>query len=156
MAATPLQRAIENLAIGDVYVVASEARHGPGFNPKDAHALEGLKSQTMHVARRSEVLETDKTDQFLLRIVIGFGVRWVREPEDGGDLEVKALIEADYVAEYLMNERLDQEAIETFALNNASYHVWPYWREFLASQSERLRMPRLILPMKQFPNNQKQ
>lgn len=147
-----LQRAIEHLAIADVYLVGCESRYSEGFNPKEPHALEGLKVQTMHVARRSEVVQIEKEEQFLLRIVLGFGVRWIRENEQA-EAEVKAFVEADYIAEYVMNGRLEQEAIDAFALKNASYHVWPYWREFLVSQSERLRMPRLILPMKQFPDN---
>src|SRR5690554_902551 len=152
-----LQQAIKHLSIADVYLVASESRHGEGFNPKAAHALEGLRVQTMHVARRSEILETEKRDQFLLRIVLGFGVRWISESEsEEGEPAIRALVEADYVAEYLMDERLEQEAIDAFALQNASYHVWPYWREYLMSQCERLRMPRLILPTRQFPDNQKQ
>lgn len=157
MADEKLQRAIDHLAISDVYLVASEARHGEEFNPKAAHALEGLKVQTMHLARRSEILETDKPDRYLLRIVLGFGVRWISESEVEKDApQIRAFVEADYVAEYLMDERLEQDAIDAFALQNASYHVWPYWREYLMSQCERLRMPRLILPTKQFPNNQKQ
>lgn len=150
-----LQQAIDHLSIADVYLVASESRHEEDFNPKDAHALEGLTVQTMHVARRSQILETDRPDQFLVRIVLGFGVRWVNE-SDEEELAVRAFVEADYVAEYLMDERLEQDAIDAFALKNASYHVWPYWREYLTSQSERLRMPRLILPMKQFPENGEQ
>jgi len=157
MADDKLQRAINHLAISDVYLVASSARHGEDFNPKAAHALEGLKVQTMHLARRSEVLETGKSNQYLLRIVLGFGVRWISESEaQADDPEIRAFVEADYVAEYLMDERLEQDAIDAFALQNASYHVWPYWREYLMSQCERLRMPRLILPTKQFPDNQKQ
>lgn len=157
MADNKLQRAINHLAISDVYLVASAARHAEDFNPKAAHALEGLKVQTMHLARRSEILETEKSDQYLLRIVLGFGVRWISESEVEEDApQIRAFVEADYVAEYLMDERLEQDAIDAFALQNASYHVWPYWREYLMSQCERLRMPRLILPTKQFPDNQKQ
>lgn len=152
-----LQRAIKHLSIADVYLIASQARHSDNFNPKTAHALEGLKVQTMHVARRSEILETENDGQFILRIVLGFGVRWIKESvAEEAEPEIKAFVEADYVAEYLMNEQLDQDAIDTFALQNASYHVWPYWREYLMSQSERLRMPRLILPTRQFPDNREQ
>lgn len=111
----------------------------------------------MHVARRSEILETESADQFILRIVLGFGGRWIKESAaEEAEPEIKAFVEADYVAEYLMNEQLDQDSIDTFALQNASYHVWPYWREYLMSQSERLRMPRLILPTRQFPDNRDQ
>lgn len=157
MTVDKLQQAIRHLSIVDVYLTASQARHGEGFSPKAAHALEGLAVQTMHLVRRSEVLETEKADQFVLRVVLGFGVRWVREEDvEGKEPDIKVLVEADYVAEYLMDERLDQEAIDAFALQNASYHVWPYWREYLMSQCERLRMPRLILPARQFPDNGKQ
>lgn len=38
-----LQRAIKHLSIADVYLIASQARHSEHFNPKAAHALEGLK-----------------------------------------------------------------------------------------------------------------
>jgi len=152
-----LQQAIKHLSIVDVYLVASQAHHSDNFNPKAAHALEGLKVQTMHVARRSEIIETENAGQFILRIVLGFGARWIKESiAEDAEPEIKAVVEADYVAEYLMSEQLDQDAIDAFALQNASYHVWPYWREYLMSQSERLRMPRLILPTRQFPDNQKQ
>lgn len=152
-----LQRAIRHLSIMDVYLTATQAHHEAGFNPKAAHAFAGLKVQTMHLVRRSEVLETkDDTERFILRVILGFGVRWIREAgSEEGSPEVRALIEADYAAEYLMDERLDQETIDVFALRNASYHVWPYWREYLMSQCERLRMPRLILPIRQFPDNGK-
>lgn len=157
MAEDKLQRAIKHLSIADVYLIASKAGHSEDFNPKAAHALEGLKVQTMHVARRSETLETETPGQFILRIVLGFGVRWIKASEsEEAEPVVRALVEADYVAEYLMDGQLDQDAIDAFALKNASYHVWPYWREYLMSQCERLRMPRLILPTKQFPDNQEQ
>lgn len=157
MADDKLQRALSHLAISDVYLVSSVAKHAEGFNPKTAHALEGLKVQTMHLARRSEVLEIEKADHYLLRIVLGFGARWISgSGAEEDEPEIRAFVEADYVAEYLMDERLEQDEIDAFALQNASYHVWPYWREYLMSQCERLRMPRLILPTKQFPDNQKQ
>lgn len=149
-----LQQAIDSLSISDVYLAASRAEHAESFYPKARDAFDGLKVQTMHIARRSEIVETDQSDQYLLRIMLGFGVRWVdEETEDAEEPLVRALIEADYVAEYVMSDLLAQEAVDAFALQNASYHVWPYWREYLASQCERLRMPKVMLPIRQFPAN---
>jgi len=157
MANHALQEAIDHLSIADVYLIGSEARHSQGFNPKDANALENLKVQSMHIVRRSELLETVEAERFVLRIVLGFGVRWIHgATADTDQPVVAAFIEADYVAEYLMDGRLGQESIDAFALHNASYHVWPYWREYLMSQCDRLRMPRLVLPTRQFPDNRDQ
>ena len=152
-----LQQAINSLSIADVYLAASRAEHAESFHPKARNAFDDLKVQTMHIARRSEIVETDQSDQYLLRIVLGFGARWVEEKtEDDEEPLVRAVIEADYIAEYIMNDLLEQEAIDAFALQNASYHVWPYWREYLTSQCERLRMPRVMLPIRQFPANRDQ
>lgn len=49
-------------------------------------------------------------------------------PEDENDPDIKAFVEADFIAEYQLTAELEQEAIDAFALKNASYHVWPYWR----------------------------
>ena len=43
-----------------------------------------------------------------------------------------------------------QDALEHFALRNASFHVWPYWREYLANQCRRMNLPPVMLPMRQF------
>lgn len=164
MSSEALERAKSRLEFLDLYVTALDARHMSGFNPKNHGALNGLKLQTMHVARQSEVLELTSETGRLLRITLGFGVRWIQEegssdgsePPDedaSGEAAVRAQVEADFVAEYLMSEELEQDAIDAFALNNASYHAWPYWRELVMNQSERLRMPRVSLPMQQFAQN---
>lgn len=155
-----LERAKAQLEFLDLYVTALDARHMKGFNPKNHGALDGLKLQTMHVARHSEVLQLTSGDGQLLRITLGFGVRWIEtggktegEEKEGEETLVKSLVEADFIVEYLMDGELDKEAIDEFALTNASYHAWPYWRELVMNQSERLRMPRVALPMKQFAQN---
>ncbi|MYL28154.1 MULTISPECIES: preprotein translocase subunit SecB [Halomonadaceae] len=152
-----LERAKAQLEFLDLYVTALDARHLNGFNPKNHGALEGLKLQTMHVARQSEVLELTSGDGQLLRITLGFGVRWIEAGSNSEDkeeeTEVKGQVEADFIVEYLMSAELDKEAIDEFALTNASYHAWPYWRELVMNQSERLRMPRVALPMRQFAQN---
>lgn len=143
-----LQQAIESLHIADVYLKATRAQSQDEFDPKFFDAQTELQVQQMHVVRRSEVIQIEGDGQ-LLRVYIRLGARWIM-PREGDEPEVKAFVEGDYIAEYQMVVPLEQAAIDEFALKNASYHVWPYWREFLSSQCERLRLPRVVLPTIQF------
>lgn len=63
---------------------------------------------------------------------------------------VRALIAATMVAEYELISDPGAAALTAFARRNASYHVWPYWREFLAAQCVRMNLPKIILPAVQF------
>ena len=142
-----LQQAIDTLVIQDVYVKSCEAQCVDDFDPKSTEVGE-LLVQQMHVVHRSELVDIDGGGT-LVRIYIRLGARWVNSKEDS-DPDIKAFVEADFIAEYQVSTELEQAAIDEFALKNASYHVWPYWREFLSVQCERLRLPRVVLPAVQF------
>lgn len=142
-----LQQAIDALVIQDVYVKSCQAQCADDFDPKSTE-LEELLVQQMHIVHRSELVDIDGDGQ-LIRIYIRLGARWVNPKEDS-DPDIKAFVEADFISEYQMTAELEQKAIDEFALKNASYHVWPYWRELLSSQCERLRLPRVVLPTVQF------
>ncbi|WP_394181395.1 hypothetical protein [Marinomonas posidonica] len=142
-----LQRAIDKLKIQDVYLKSSQAQCEDDFDPKSTE-LNELLVQQMHAVIKSEVLRIN-TDELLVRIYIRLGARWVATT-DSKEPNIKAFVEADFIAEYQMTEPLEQEAIDEFSHQNASFHVWPYWREFLSSQCERLRLPRVVLPIVQF------
>ena len=143
-----LQQAIESLQIDDVYLKATRAQCLDDFDPKFADVQTELQAQQMHAVRRSEVIQVEGDGQ-LLRVYIRLGTRWIK-PLENDEPEVKAFIEADFIAEYLITTPLEQASIDEFALKNASYHVWPYWREFLSSQCERMRLPRVVMPTKKF------
>ncbi|MEM5528244.1 preprotein translocase subunit SecB [Gammaproteobacteria bacterium AS21] len=142
-----LQKAIDTLVIQDVYVKSCQAECADHFDPKSTE-LETLVVQQMHVAQRSELVDIDGDGQ-LIRIYIRLGARWVNAKENS-DPDIKAFVEAYFIAEYKVTTELEQAAIDEFAKKNASYHVWPYWREFLSGQCERLRLPRVVLPTVQF------
>lgn len=144
-----LQQAIDNLVINDVYLKASHAQCMDGFDPKFASESEDLLIQQMHFLRKTEVVKIED-DGELLRIFMTLGVRWVVAEGDIDPPDIKAFIEGDFIAEYQINGDLEQACIDEFASKNASYHVWPYWREFLSAQCERLRLPRVVLPTVQF------
>lgn len=149
-----LQQAIDNLSINDVYLHEAQSCCNDGFDPKATDDVAELIIQQMHVVAKSELVETSGEVR-LLRVFIRLGVRWVA-PDEEDETDVKALIEADFVAEYQMSKDLEAKCIDEFSLKNASFHVWPYWREYLSSQCERMRLPRIILPVVQFNKQSEQ
>lgn len=146
-----LQKAIDSLRIHDVYLHGMESKCLDGFDPKYKPGLEQLQTQTLHQVRKSQLVETDD-GRTLLKVYVALGTRWVETLEPGEET-VKAIIEAEFVAEYGVDQALEREAISEFSLQNASYHVWPYWRELLASQCDRMRLPRVIAPTFQLASN---
>lgn len=163
---TPLQKAIECLQIRDVLMRRSQAFIADDFEPKYDSAIEDLAVQLMHVVRLGRVLEIEDGEQKrqIFQVFIDLGARWVRsvevvEGEAEGEIQeppVLAQVEATLVAEYELKEELGKEALDAFALKNASYHVWPYWREFLAGQCLRMGLPKVVVPTVQFATNHKQ
>lgn len=155
MISAELQRAIDSLAIQDVYVREQLASCFGDFDPKYAVDMERLVVQQMHLVRNSNVVEVNDEIE-LLRVFVRLGARWVDSAEKDEELSVRAVIEAEFVAEYKMSEKLEQVCIDEFCLKNASYHVWPYWRELLSNQCARMHLPRLILPTIQLAHNRHQ
>lgn len=153
MISKELQKAIDNLSIHDVYLRNILSRCEGDFDPKYYPNLEDLSVQLKHYVKESTVVELEN-DGRLLRVTIDVGVRWIDESiKDENDSEV-AVIEAEYIAEYDMKEELEKACIDEFSLKNASFHVWPYWRELLSSQCDRMHLPKVILPTVQFASNQ--
>lgn len=151
MANKNLQKAIDSLRISDIYVRNLESKSFDGFDPKHT-GLEGLVIQTKHLVTKSEIVQIDNNEK-LFRVFVEVGVKWATEDEEK-ELTPQVFIEAEYVAEYAVNGELEGECFNEFALRNVSYHVWPYWRELLTSQCDRMRLPRIMLPMTQIAHNQ--
>jgi len=153
-----LQKAIECLKINDVYLRSSEARLSDGFEPKYETDLGVLDVKFKHVVTHSNVLlleeEGESTAQ-LFRVFVELGARWLdpANHEDGDSNRLKAQIEAVMVAEYQMKEDPGKEALKEFALGNASFHIWPYWREYLTTQCMRMNLPKLVMATVQFATN---
>jgi len=163
---TPLQQAIDCLQIRDVLMRASQATLSEDFDPKYDSGVEALIIQLKHVVTQSQVLEVEDGDQTqqIFRVFVDLGARWVeagseeqgKAGETAPEPLVKAQIEATLIAEYALKEVPGKEALDAFALKNASYHVWPYWREFLSSQSQRMGLPKVVVPTVQFAHNHNQ
>lgn len=147
-----LQKAIDKLRIHDVYQRSSISQCVNGFEPKYDPDIEKLVTQTKHTVEQTQLAMIDER-QWLVRVFIELGVRLVDPSIEDEDKAVRAFIEAEFVAEYTIDEKLDQSCIDEYALKNASFHVWPYWREYLMSQCTRMHLPRLVLPTVQFAQN---
>ncbi len=159
-----LQKAIDGLRIRDVYLRSSRSYLVDDFDPKYSPEVNSLDVQFKHVVTRAEVLALKEGDADIrvFRVYIELGTRWVvlpESPSENGSGEsddeavIKAVIEATFLAEYLMENEPGQDALDAFALKNASYHVWPYWREYLMNQCMRMNMPKIVLPAVQFAAN---
>ncbi len=159
-----LQKAIDSLRIRDVYLRRSSSYLADDFDPKYSPEANALAVQFKHVVTRGEVLalKEDDADIRIFRVYINLGTRWVVFPEstseDGSgesddETDVKAVIEAIFLAEYLIENEPGKDALDAFALKNASYHIWPYWREYLMNQCMRMNLSKIALPTVQFAAN---
>lgn len=151
---------MDALAIEDVSVRSVMAEMADGYDPKFDPDAEQLDVQLKHVVSSFELVDVGNEEQSaeLLRVFIDLGVRWVRpaipdageDPDDLSDSGNRvAAIEAVLIADYSMEHNPGQDALEQFAQRNASFHVWPYWREFVSNQCLRMNLPKLVLPTRQ-------
>lgn len=156
-----LQLAIDALTIEDVSIRSVTVEMADGYDPKFDPDAEELDVQLKHVVSSFELIDVGNEEQSveLLRVFIDLGVRWVRptvaaageDPDDLSESSNKvAAIEAVLIADYSMEHNPGEDALEQFAQQNASFHVWPYWREFVSNQCLRMNLPKLVLPTRQF------
>lgn len=158
-----LQQAIDCLKIKDIYLRSSKADLADDFEPKYDPDVESLDVQFKHFVTQSSILlleeeEADKGENGiqLFRVFVTLGARWVIPPTEEdtrNDGRVRAEIEAVMMVEYLMQKDPGQDALKEFALRNASYHIWPFWREYLTTQCMRMNLPKLMLPTMQVAQN---
>lgn len=157
-----LKQAQQRLRIKDVYQVEAHAKAAQGPDPGQDSGEQDPALQTKHLVRQSVVLKPVGEEKLpdIFRVYIELGVRWksTQDPaveEDSEDNESWSEIGATYVAEYEIQQDLEPDALTMFALHNASYHVWPYFREFVASQCQRMNFPKLVMPMMRLASNRK-
>ncbi|MBN2429620.1 MAG: preprotein translocase subunit SecB [Deltaproteobacteria bacterium] len=163
-----LKAAIESLQINDVYLFKTNSWLRDDFDPKYLTDPRTIIIQHKHAVQKAEVLDlieeidTDEKNEFkIFKVFIELGSRWTanntqgEESKNDQDPDVSAQIEATYVAEYKINKQVEQDALDEFALKNASFHVWPFWREFLMSQCARMNLPKVALPTLQLAKNHK-
>lgn len=145
MISSELQKAIDTLQIQDVYLRSSQTTCDDDFDPKYVQDIETLGIQQMQFIKQTQIAEIE-SGGFLARIFVLMGNRWTQPAAENIDPKIEMTIEAEFIAEYFMSSELDQACLNEFAQKNVIVHVWPYWREFLSSQCDRLRFARLVVP----------
>lgn len=155
-----LERAKRALQFEDIYQSRADASLVDGFDPR-FETTKGYKLQFKHHVAKAAIIELEggNGDATVFRVYIDVGVRLLRKAgaKNKEDKGAVAQIEASYCIDYrLNNEELkdDAEALDAFALHNASYHLWPYWREFAMSQAMRMNLPKIALPVRLVSPNQ--
>ena len=140
------------MQIRDVYLRSVVAHCDGDFDPKYNADFESLVIQAKHHVRQSMVVELADHEN-ILRVFVELGTRWVDEKSHDEANAVKVLIEAEFIAEDTMKQMLEKASLDEFSLKNVSYHIWPYWRELLSSQCDRMHLPRAVLPTVQLAHN---
>jgi len=158
-----LQKAIECLRVSDIWQREASAQLSEyldelGDLPERHDVL------FKHVVLRSLWGKSEETEEapYVFKVQVGLGARFVESAKSSkgdGEPDIKsapmlAQIECVYVAEYLSEIDPGSDALKAFALENASYHIWPYWREYLATQCFRMNLPKVNLPLRSFASNQ--
>lgn len=161
-----LELARDALRITDVALRRARCEVTDGFDP--AHERPEIAVQLLQRVLRSEILEPDDGQSGLhrlFRVHVQLGIRWVRSDKgqrtrkpdkkaadgDGKQPEVFALVEAIFVAEYELRTEVDQACLDQFALHNAPFNIWPFWREYVVSQAQRMNLPKFVVPLRPLP-----
>lgn len=136
---TKLPLAQQRLQFEDVFQRYIQASLLDDFDPKFSVTEQSLFTQLEHNVVQSWVLSLAKEHERLdiFRVQIDVGMRFMSK---GAKQERKpvAQIEASYLVGYRVTDDTlleDKEALDEFALKSASYHLWPFWCEFVISQA---------------------
>lgn len=141
------------LVLQDVFVRKAEAHTESNFDPKYSKDQLGLQikfanSPDIEQFELSDDSNPERKIKFL-RYSVETGVRFVvAETQEASEPTVRAEITAVFSAEYAVTnqEAITDEGLSAFS-ENVTYHVWPYWREFIHSTCARFRLPGTMLPM---------
>lgn len=153
----------DSLRLHDVYLAQSTSELHDGFDPKYVFNLEDLDLQTFTFIDHHEIAGIKKHESDdeirLLRTTFSFGARWLCQPigeqpslttnetsETDDPRIVQATIEARFISEYIITQEVDKDKLDEFAETIAAVEVYPYWREFLSSQINRMHLTGVTMP----------
>lgn len=152
----------KHLTLADVYMRNASVEIDDCYEPHNEEPDE-YDHQYRHVVLGTETLMpehgTDSEVACYFRTLLQLGIRWGELQKEGGndaedDFIVLGKIEATFIAEYeLKDPKLSDECLREFSLRAPSFHVWPYWREFVASTAMRCNVPKIVMPPMQRAQN---
>nr|WP_315406228.1 hypothetical protein [uncultured Pseudomonas sp.] len=151
MSSTPSDATL-NVEFHDVYMVGSVSELAEDFNPKFDDGLGELHVESLEYIDRSErYRDVEQENRGLFRVFVVFGARWATKeaPGDVGDEiddaaeeedRILATIEGSFVVEYLISDDIDQEQLDSYALQHSITHAFPSWRDYLLGQCSKLHL----------------
>lgn len=168
---TLIDSAARALDIEAVFLRASAIRCREGFMPQFIEDDLSLIPQfrvgptgKLHIvtATHKETGDTAKTVMFYfaagVRLTDGTSGEAEEQQDDVAGDVAYVEIESEFCAQYRLHEGADEEelrpALEEFGRYNVSYHVWPYWREYVQSVCLRIGIPPIPVPMYRIPQPQ--
>lgn len=149
---TSLEEAKRKFAIQDVFLCESKVWSSRTLG---LGALVGDPSVQFKLDEGNEcaVMESDgpnDTKIYAVQYFVGTNVRLVAgqvKETDPTEDKVVAIIAATFLVRYLTDTNPSQEMLQAFN-DHAIHHVWPYWREYVESTTTRLRVPTVIIPLR--------
>jgi hypothetical protein len=131
-------RVLRSLNLVSLSLWQSEAR----FDPQIAAEVFGQGE--------SAPVDTSESAKFELQdglVVIGHSYSLVSRRKRKALLSIKA----DYVLAFQTSEEFTEEFFELFREVALPMYTWPYFREFVASMTERMDLPKLQLGLRHAP-----
>jgi len=140
-----LESAQKSLKIRSVVLRSSLVNINEDIEPSELSKVNCTTQNYRGVSRVQEAkYEDEKREWWEYSFYYSVGVRLIKEEDDVSPLvEIKAVFSAVYFADNALTE----EQIKAFSLNNAGYHVWPYWRELMQSSCTRLQIEPIEAPL---------
>lgn len=145
----------KNLEFEDLFQTQVRSFIADNFEPKYTNYTKNISIEFKHDVISSVVirLKKKKEEKLIFRVNVTVAVRYQQGSEQKGEKDFKtvAQIEATYSIDYFLknNELLKNKiALDEFALKNASHHLWPFWREFVMAQAQRMNLPHVPLPLR--------
>lgn len=169
-----LQKTQAALQIKDVRFDSYSCELLNDFDPMFDDRVDELTYQTRMQMSQFELIRVDyfdsedeqkaesKVTEFTLKVTVDLGVRLGEKgtlSRDKEEPDVLVLIQGKMSAYYsvLDNSIVEREdALEEFSSQNAPFHIWPYWREFVSSSLSRFNLRKITLPYMKKASNRDQ
>lgn len=156
--ASPGARAVAAFELEDVFVIAEQSALDRDYNPTqpmpEVAFQHRLLLQTQFLSQKR--IPTDAPDESI-QIVRYYAIgdlRLLKNPtasEESAAAEQDAIctLSVTFAADYRSSlaDLTDKAAMAAFG-KNVLFHVWPFWRERVSELASRMRLPRLMIPMR--------
>lgn len=138
-----ISEAIDALELLDVYLYSSSVAR---FQDITSDSFPENMIQQNKLSISAEFLEPEdaKDGEKIINAKVTLGYRYII---DGDEEQVLSELEACFVAKYLQNKHICEEAIEEFMKYNVIHNVWPFWREHAFRLSTEANLPKPIISL---------